>query len=195
MTAIIEKAAIMQKRAENIISDVNIVGIWSSIGATINLVGSLKMGLLIQNRDIDFHIYTNPFNLSESFRAIAELAENNRIKSMNYSNLLETDDRCIEWHASYEDPEGDIWQIDMIHILNDSPYAGYFEKVADRISAVLTPETRQAILTIKNTVPDTLKVMGIQVYKAVIADGIRDTDSFLHWMSRQPDEGIITWMP
>ena len=76
-----------------------------------------------------------------------------------------------------------------------SPYAGYFEKVADRISAVLTPETRQAILTIKNTVPDTLKVMGIQVYKAVIADGIRDTDSFLHWMSRQPDEGIITWMP
>lgn len=190
-----EKAAYMQKRAEDIIKDVNIVGIWSSIGATINLVGSLKMGLLIQNRDIDFHIYTNPFNLSESFRAIAELAENRRIKSMNYSNLLEADDRCIEWHASYEDPAGEIWQIDMIHILNDSPYTGYFEKAADRISAVLTPETRQAILTIKNTIPDNMKVMGIQVYKAVIADGIRDTNSFLQWMNQQPDEDIITWMP
>ena len=83
----------------------------------------------------------------------------------------------------------------MIHILSDSTYDGYFENVAQRISEVLTQETREAILRIKNAIPGDRKVMGIQVYKAVIADGIRDIDSFWQWESHNPGDGIITWVP
>ena len=128
----------MQKRAWEVIKETNIIEIWSSIGATINLVGSLKMGLLINHRDIDFHIYTTPFELSDSFSAISRLAEHKRIKIINYSNLTQAEDRCIEWHAFYADQDGHSWQIDMIHILNESPYAGYLEKVAERVSSVKT---------------------------------------------------------
>lgn len=32
---------------------------WESIGATVNQVGSMAMGLLMKHRDIDFHIYTH----------------------------------------------------------------------------------------------------------------------------------------
>ncbi len=168
---------------------------WSSIGATINLVGSLKMGLLINNRDIDFHIYTNPFKLSDSFAVISRLAENKRIKTISYTNLLEAEDKCIEWHAFYEDLQGYCWQIDMIHILNDSPYAGHFERVAERVSEVLTQETKEAILRIKQAIPVEEKVMGIQICRAVIEHGIRDLDSFRQWQDQNPDEGIINWIP
>jgi hypothetical protein len=195
MIQIIETAERVQRKAWAVIENTKIIELWSSIGATINLVGSLKTGLLINNLDVDFHIYTNPFKLADSFSVMARLAENKRIKSINYTNLLEAEDKCIEWHAFYDDQEGNSWQIDMIHILNESIYAGYFENVAERISKVLTQETRDAILRIKSSIPINEKVMGIQIYKAVIEDGIRDFDSFLRWKERNYNNGIITWIP
>ncbi len=195
MKQILEIAESRQKNAWEIINDTNVIEIWSSIGATINLVGSLKMGLLINHLDIDFHIYTTPFKLSDSFSAISKLAENKRIKTIHYGNLLEAEDKCIEWHAIYEGKDGNSWQMDMIHILTESPYAGYFEKVAQRISQVLTIEMRDNILKIKNSIPNGKKVMGIQIYKAVIKDGIQDIDSFWQWKEENSDEGIITWIP
>nr|WP_319492737.1 phosphoglycerate mutase family protein [uncultured Desulfobacter sp.] len=195
MKQIFEMAESIQKEAWQVVHDTNIIDIWSSIGATINLVGSLKMGLLINNRDIDFHVYTTPFNLHDSFSAMARLSENKRIKTISYINLLKAEDKCIEWHTFYEDTHGHTWQIDIIHILNESAYAGHFEKVAERIAAVLTPEMRVNILRIKHSIPIEKKVMGIQVYKAVIEHGIQDIDSFWAWKEQNPDDGIITWMP
>ena len=192
---ILEKASLMQQRAWNVIEETKVIEIWQSIGATINLVGSLKTDLILNRRDIDFHIYTDPFKLSESFSAIAQLAENPRIKTINYGNLIEAEDRCLEWHAFYEDKDGDSWQIDMIHILNDSAYVGYFEKVAQRISDVLTDETREAILTVKDSLLPDEKVMGIQIYQAVIEGGVRDINAFRQWKAQNPEEGIIEWMP
>ena len=195
MNDILEMATRMQKEAWSVIKKTNVIEHWSSIGATVNLVGSLKTGLLINNRDIDFHIYTEPFSLTDSFSAISRLAEHTGIKAINYTNLLESEDQCIEWHASYEDQKGHSWQIDMMHILNESRYAGYFENVAERISQVLTQETREAILRIKHAIPPDRKVMSIQIYQAVIEGGIRNTEDFWRWKAQHSNEEIIEWMP
>ena len=195
MSQILEIAAAAQQRAWDVVNQLNVLETWSSIGATIHLVGSLKTGLLIQHRDIDFHIYTAPFSLSDSFLAMARLAEDPGIMSIRYKNLLQAVDRCIEWHAIYKDGSGDAWQIDMIHMRSDSPYAGFFERVAERISAVLTPETREAILTIKYAIPVEKKVRGIEVYRAVIEAGVRDERSFWEWRAGHSEKGIVTWMP
>ena len=190
-----KKAEKIQKEAWAIIEDSGVIKHWSSIGATINLVGSLKTGLLINNRDIDFHIYTNPFKLSDSFSVISKLAENKRVKTIKYLNLLEADDRCVSWHVYYEDQNKDMWQIDMIHILNDSPYAGYFENVTERISQILTKETKETILRIKNSIPPDKKVPSIQIYQAVIRDKIRKIEDFWQWKEQNQNDGIITWIP
>ena len=73
---VLELAERNQQKAWEIIEGTHIIQIWEEIGAKVNLVGSLRTGLLMKHRDIDFHIYTSSLNLHDSFRAMAELAEN-----------------------------------------------------------------------------------------------------------------------
>lgn len=196
MSDLLKKATVNQDRAWKIIKSTRIIDIWKSIGAEINLVGSLKTGLLIDRLDIDFHIYTDSCSISESFKAISLLAENNRIKKVEYSNLLNEDDMCLEWHAFYEDEQNDIWQIDMIHISKNSPYAGVFEEVAERILNALTPEFKERILAIKNTAFKlNKKVPGIKVYRAVIEGKVKTYSEFVAYESQNKAEGIILWKP
>lgn len=192
---ILELAKRNQQKAWEIIEDTRIVRIWEGIGAKVNLVGSLRTGLLMKHRDIDFHIYTSPLDLSASFRAIAELAENTSVKKIEYTNLLHTAEACIEWHAWYKNMEGELWQMDMIHIQEGSRYDGYFERVAERISAVLTDEMRLAILKLKYETPDTEKIMGVEYYQAVIQDGVRSYPEFEEWRRLHPAVGVVEWMP
>lgn len=170
-------------------------GYWQDAGATINLVGSLKTGLLVKHRDIDFHIYTECLDIADSFSVMTKLAQHPRIKRIEYGNLIDTDEKCIEWHAWYEDECKNLWQLDMIHIEKGSTYDGYFEKVAERISALLTEDTRQAILRLKYETPETEKIMGILYYKAVIQGGVRTYTEFAEWIKSNPTDGVIEWMP
>lgn len=192
---ILELAKRNQQKAWEIIEDTRIVRIWEGMGAKVNLVGSLRTGLLMKHRDIDFHIYTSPLDLSASFRVMAELAENTSVKKIEYTNLLHTAEACIEWHAWYQDMEGELWQMDMIHIQEGSRYDGYFERVAERISAVLTDEMRLAILKLKYETSDTEKIMGVEYYQAVIQDGVRSYPEFEEWRRLHPVVDVVEWMP
>ena len=58
MEHLLELAKRNQERAWEVIRQTDIINIWKSVGAEINLVGSLNMGLLMKHKDIDFHIYT-----------------------------------------------------------------------------------------------------------------------------------------
>ena len=171
---ILELAKRNQQKAWEIIEDTRIVRIWEGIGAKVNLVGSLRTGLLVKHR---------------------ELAENTSVKKIEYTNLLHTAEACIEWHAWYQDMEGELWQMDMIHIQEGSRYDGYFERAAERISAVLTDEMRLAILKLKYETPDTEKIMGVEYYQAVIQDGVRSYPEFEEWRRLHPAVGVVEWMP
>ena len=192
---ILDVARRNQQKAWEIIEKVNVIPIWESIGAQVNLVGSLRMGLLMKHRDIDFHIYTSSLSLADSFRAMAKLAENTSVKKIECVNLLHTVEACVEWHAWYQDSDNALWQIDMIHIVKGSRYDGYFEKMAERITAVLTDETRQATLKLKYETPDTVKIMGVEYYQAVIQDGVRTYAELEDWKKQHPVTGVIEWIP
>lgn len=184
-----------QQKAREVIENSGLIPAWESIGAEVNLVGSLRTGLLMKHRDIDFHIYSSPLSLSDSFLAMSRLAANPFVGKIECVNLLHTVEECVEWHACYQEPEGEPWQIDMIHIRKGSRYDGYFEKVAERISSVLTDETRQAILQLKYDTPETEKVIGVEYYQAVIQDGVRNYLEFEEWRRLHPVTGVVEWMP
>ena len=85
--------------------------------------------------------------------------------------------------------------IDLIHMAHGSPWDGYFERMADRIRAVATPEERLAILRLKYEAPDEEHIPGLAFYMAVLRDGIRTPADFAAWRAAHPLEGIIRWMP
>ena len=183
-----------QQKAREVIRLSRVREAWESIGATVNPVGSLAMGLLMKHRDIDFHIYTDTLDATESFKAISQICTNPNVTRLEYRNLAATEEACFEWHAWYLH-EGEEWQIDMIQILRGSQFDGYFENVAKRIIAVLTPETRRAILELKYLTPETEHILGIEYYQAVISDGVRTFPNFLEWRKHHPVNGILTWRP
>ena len=192
---LIEIAQTNQQRAHEIIQELNLIPLWASINVEAHLGGSLRMGLLMKHLDIDIHLYSDPVSLTNDFRIIARLAQNPRIKRIEYANLLNTEEACLEWHLHYEDPLNQMWQIDMIHILKGSRYDGYFEQMADRIVAALTNETRHTILQLKYETPESEKIMGIEYYQAVLRDGVRTYAEFEAWRAANPVTGVLEWMP
>ena len=186
MERILELAETNLRKAHEIIERTNIRGIWQSVGAEVRSVGSVAMGLMMKHRDIDFHIYTESPTAEESFAAMSRLSENPAIERIECLNLLATEEECIEWHAWYRDSDGELWQIDMIHIRKGSRYDGYFERMAERISAVMTEQQRRTILRLKYETPDDEKIMGVEYYRAVIGDGVVSYDEFKEWRRRNP---------
>lgn len=184
-----------QQRAWNIIRRLDIMKIWADAGAEAHVVGSLAMGLIMTHRDIDIHVYSSPLTVEGSFAAMAKLAVNAAIKKIECRNLLDTDEACIEWHAWYDDGDGGPWQIDIIHILKGSRYDGFFERMAERIKAALTDETRLAILRLKAETPEDVHIMGVEYYQAVLRGGVRTLADFIRWRQEHPVTGIVEWMP
>ena len=182
------------QKAMRIIEKSGIRQAWEAIGATVNQVGSMAMALLMKHRDIDFHIYTDKLDIAESFEVMKKICANPAVTRMEYRNLADTEEACLEFHIWFmlDDEE---WQIDMIQILKGSRFDGYFEHVAQRIKAVLTPEIRRTILELKYQTPDNEYIMGIEYYQAVLADGIRSYPEFMEWRKTHPANGIISWCP
>lgn len=191
---IVPLADAAQARAHEVIRQSGIRDAWESIGAKVNQVGSMATGLLMKHRDIDFHIYTDKLDVAESFKAISRICVNPNVIRLEYRNLAATDEACLEWHVWYN-LDGEEWQIDMIQILRGSQFDGYFEHVAERIKAALTPESRRTILELKYLTPSEEHIAGIEYYQAVIADGVRTYVQFTAWRKEHPMTGINQWCP
>lgn len=184
-----------QRRAWDIIRRLDIMKIWADAGAEAHVVGSLAMDLMMTHRDIDIHVYSSPLTVEGSFAAMAKFAVNAAIKKIECRNLLDTDEACIEWHVWYDDGDGEPWQIDIIYILKGSRYDGFFERMAERIKAALTDETRLAILRLKAETPEDVHIMGVEYYQAVLRGGVRTMADFIRWRQEHPVTGIVEWMP
>ncbi|WP_319567440.1 hypothetical protein [Cohaesibacter marisflavi] len=195
MNDLMELARKNEREAWSIVQELGIEQAWQDVGGKANLVGSLKCGLLMKHLDIDFHVYTDGLDVAKSFQAVAKIAAHPNVTRLTYSNLMDTDEHCLEWHLWYRVSEEREWQIDMIHILKGSEFDGVFEDVAERIFAALTPETRQTILRLKYETPDDEKIMGIAYYMAVLRDGVRSYEAFTKWREETHLDGIILWKP
>ena len=141
MEEYLQLACINQENARRVVTDLQIEKLWGEIGAEINLVGSLKTGLLCKHRDIDFHVYTEKVTIAESFSVILKICKNPRVKKFWFKNLLNTGEDCLEWHLTYLDDNGKDWQIDIIHMPKGSRYDGYFENFANRLCEIFKLQT------------------------------------------------------
>lgn len=192
---ILELAERNQQRAYKLLDYTGIISTWESIGAIVNIVGSLKSGLMMKKLDIDLHIYSKDVSVIESFSVMSELAERLSLKEIQYGNLINTDEECIEWHALYEDKDGEVWKFDMIHIRKGSKYDGTVERATDAIIKKLTPEIRKSILKIKYDVPNGVFIPGIEIYHAVFSGNVKSYEELQLWRKNNPLTDSLNWLP
>jgi hypothetical protein len=178
-----------------VLKESNVVPIWEGIGAKVNIIGSLKTGLMMKSLDIDIHVYTKEISIKDSFDVISSIAQNPSFKEIEYKNLIDTEEECIEWHLIYEDKESRIWKFDIIHILMGTKYDGFVEGVTDSIIKGMTPQRREAILRIKYDMPSDIKIPSIEIYQAVFSNNISSYKEFMEWRVNMPLVNTMEWKP
>ncbi len=184
-----------QKKAHEIMDESGIAEIWKKAGCRVNLVGSLRMGLLASHRDIDLHVYSSGITTESSFAIVAKIAKNPKVTEIRCINGLHTDEHCIAWHVFYKADDGVIWQFDIIHIEEGTEYDGYFERMADRIAEVMTQAQKDLILRLKLATPEGKDYHGVEYYEAVIADGITTMQEFETWVIEHRKKSQYYWIP
>lgn len=190
-----DQAYANQKKAGEVLKESGIVEVWESAGCRVNLVGSLRMGLLASHRDIDLHVYSSGITIESSFAIAAKIANNPKVTEIRCINGLHTDEHCAAWHVQYKADDGAIWQFDIIHIETGTKYDGYFERMADRIVEVMTPDQHTTILRLKFATPEGKDYHGVEYYEAVIADGITEMSDFENWVSQHRKKAPYYWIP
>lgn len=193
---LLDKADALQIKALDIIKELEIFPLWEKLGKTYH-VGASRTGLILEP-DIDLETYVDIARPQDGFKVITEIAKSANIEHISYYNFLQTNDPGLYWKIEYKDSESTSWKIDHWLIPLSHPNAGMADRFASRISEILTNELRLGILTIKNDARNSNepeKPRSIDIYKAVIKDGITDYNSFLIWQKNNPPPILETWSP
>ncbi len=191
---IFERAIANQKRARSVLSQSGIAEVWKSNGCRVNLIGSLRMGLLASHRDIDLHVYSKGVTEENSFAIAAQISKIPGVTEIKCINGLHTHERCMAWHISYNF-DGEIWQFDVIHIEEGTYYDGFFERMAERIMEVMTPVQKETILRLKFETSTDKLYHGVEYYEAVIADGVDNMPDFEKWIVEHRKKPLYYWTP
>lgn len=191
---IMELAIQNREKARSVLTESGIADVWREAGCRVNIVGSLRMGLLAAHRDIDLHVYSKGITIESSFATAAKIAANPNVVETKCINGLHTDEHCVAWHFLYRHDD-EVWQFDVIHIEEHTRYDGFFEKMADRIAEVMTPEQRDTILRLKFETPAGADWHGVEYYEAVIADGIADLSGLTRWIEAHRKKPPYYWIP
>lgn len=183
-------------RAHEVLVESGIRDIWERNGATVNLIGSVAMGLIINHRDIDLHVYSLGITEESSFAIAAQIVKIPGIVEITCINGLHTDEHCIAWHCKYVDKNGEEWKFDIIHIEKGTRYDGFFELMVERIKGQLAEDARETILRLKAMTPQDEKISGVEYYEAVLEHYITDFRSFTEWLAyRRLHPRTDYWLP
>lgn len=190
-----EKALAVREKAFSVLSASGIREVWENAGCRVNLIGSLRMGLLASHRDIDLHVYSAGITEKTSFAIAAKMSALPGVTEITSINGLHTDEHCMAWHVKYKTENGENWKFDIIHIESGTEYDGFFERMSDRIIEVMTPSQRDTILRLKFETPENEVIHGVEYYEAVIADGVASLPELRSWLVSHRKKPPYYWIP
>jgi hypothetical protein len=165
---------------------------WSEFGVP-RLVGAAAYGLMVAP-DIDIDIYCPDPRVEIGFRVVSDLAREPGVWKVRFSNELDAPDQGLYWQLRYRPGDGEVWRIDMWLLADDHPGPRSSDLV-EAMRRALTEETRIAILTIKEAVQGRGDVHSMDVYRAVLDDGVRTAVDFLTWQAEHKSVGLTSWRP
>jgi hypothetical protein len=188
-------------RARQVLDDLQLQERWSAIGSVL-LVGAVACGLVVA-QDIDLEVCCDSPSITACFAVAAAFAPHPRIRRVRFTNDLAGPNGGLYFQLGYVGAGGDRWKIDTWVLGSDHPGPRSADLTAP-LRRALTPETRRAILEIKEQVvarqaggpaagPD--GAHSIDIYRAVLEGGARSVAAFDAWHARERPAGLTPWRP
>ena len=152
MDPLLERQQALQEEAAAVVADLGLQPLLARVGRPVR-VGSVALGLMVA-RDIDFTVLCTEVDATRVFEAIGPLAAHPRIRELRFRNdtghwNVDPDyPDGVYWGPRYRSEAGDDWSLDLWFI-----HEGSRQFDLDHVESLpprLTPETRLAILRIKD---------------------------------------------
>jgi hypothetical protein len=191
---VIERARQRRATAEAILQELDLIGKWRRFGRPV-LVGALAIDVAVAP-DIDMEIYCPELKIEHGFQVLADCVKNPHVTSAQFINGLNTPDKALYWQLHYCDDAGIDWKVDMWSAPEDYPLPRG-EHFAQPMKNALTPETRMAILALKEAraAGELPMFLSIDLYRAVIEGGIRTPDQWIVWHKTHETDVLTDWKP
>ena len=187
---LLTRQSALQAEAREVLDELDLAALLAGIGPLL-LAGSFVSGLMCW-RELDAMVLAGrDFSPQDVMRLAQRLVGQVGITSLEYRD--ERGARCVTGQVRDEryrlavtvDREGPPWRIDLTLWLHDSHLnvTRWHEELRERI----TPAQRIAVLRIKDVwhrrpaYPD--QVGGLDIYTAVIEDGVRTPREFAAWLT------------
>lgn len=187
----------LQAEAQVVIAELDLVKLLTMVGS-LRQTGSSALGLMVW-RDIDLAVSSPGLSIEGAHEIMRPLYMNPRVKQVRYFNESgsfnptgsQLDERYF-FMVFYDTAEGFEWKIDISFWLGEGKHP---EPVHDAIEQQLTPETRLAILWIKDIwhqFPSYRNgVYSIDIYEAVLEYGVRTPGEFERYLAEQGRTGGV----
>jgi len=197
--ALLQRSLSLQEQARNAVARLRVRERWEQLGP-VYLVGSARFGLMV-TPNVDFEVYVEHPDVRAGFAIMAEIAAVPGIRAVQHHNFMDTADPGLYWRVDYTADDGTLWDFDIWLVPFSHPHAGMANAFAAAMERDLTPETRVDILRLKTELAaqaakcGTGPVRGIDIYRAVLEGGVRDTAAFSRWQADNPPPPMETWRP
>jgi hypothetical protein len=129
-------------------------------------------------------IYCAHPRIEDGFAVVSRLALEPGVWKVRFSNELEGPDCGLYWQLRYRHSASelrDVWKIAMWLLAEDHPGPRSADLV-EPMRKVLTPETRMAILQLKEATLGHEHIHSIDIYRAVLEAGVRTVSEFEEWL-------------
>lgn len=192
---LLRQADLKQQTALDIVAELGLLELWGRHGRPV-IVGAVAHGLVCAP-DIDMEIYCPAPLIADGFQVLAQCAARSaRVASAYFENHLASDDNALYWQLKYRQDNGVVWKIDMWSAADD--YAlPRGEHIVGPMQEALTPQARQTILALKQELvaDPTTVCLSIDLYRAVLDDGVDSMAGLRTWLARGDNGGLSAWRP
>lgn len=183
-----ERQKRLHEQAEKILKELNLIKVLERCGDT-KIVGSYALELMSWP-DIDIVVVTEP-DYKQYLDLVNYLFEKENVYSLNLQDFRKSiyPDRPkgIYCGISYLVKPKTFWKIDIWFLPDDKTL-----NIVNEIKSQLTDTTRIIILKIKNEMREKTKhgkeVSGVDVYKAVLDNGVKDLEGFSQYLKQRGRE-------
>ncbi len=181
---LLAREASLQSEAADVLADLDLLERLGTVGRPV-LTGSVALGLMVR-RDIDITTLCPALEVGSVFALGRPLAAHPRLRRLGFRNdtgrwNVDPDyPDGLYWGLEYRAAGGEPWSLDLWFLLEGTRQfdLDHLESLPPR----LTPETRLAILRIKDAWRDRpaygTTVRSYEIYEAVLDHGIRTPDEF-----------------